>query len=295
MFTFQGRAFLLVLATMFGPAVPAKADPVMTYVHNRSQSAFSDADEYLWSVLDVALQRTRSDYGDYRLLSAMPMPTDRRVYAVANGLEGVNVGVFSANLGREEHLLPVRIPADLGILGYRVLLIDAKDQDRFSAVAKPADLAAFRFGLLPWWDDATIMRRVGYQVVAGASYEGLFQMLAAHRFDALSRSVGEVLAEYDGRKSMMPDLALEQHLLFHYPMPAYFWFRDDAEGRLRAERVKAGLTRMIADGTLKKMFDAEFGPVLARLDLTHRLVIELPNPLLDTSLLPQDPELWYRP
>jgi hypothetical protein len=59
--------------------------------------------------------------------------------------------------------------------------------------------------------------------------------------------------------------------------------------------VKTGLERMVADGTLRKMFDAEFGPALAKLDLAHRLVIDLPNPQLAGYALPSDPELWYHP
>jgi hypothetical protein len=290
-------SILLILAgAPAGAAVEdAAGQQPMTYVYNRSLSSSDEADHYIWNLLDTALRRTRPDYGDYQLLSAPPMPTERRAYVVANGLEGVNVAILDPNPGREEHLLPVRIPLDRGLLGYRVLLIDAEDQPRFSAVAKTADLADFRFGLLPWWDDATIMRAVGFQVIPGASYEGLFQMLAARRFDAFSRGVGEVLAEYKDRKPSMPSLAVERHLLFHYPMPIYFWFRDDEAGRRRAERVRAGLEQMVADGTLKKMFDAEFGPSLAQLDLAHRLVIELPNPLLDPALLPADPVLWFRP
>ena len=288
---------LLIFAS--GPAGAAAEEAAglqaMNYVYNRSESPSDEADHYLWNVLEAALQRTRPDYGDYQLISAPPMPTERRAYAVANGLEGVTVAILDPNPEREGHLLPVRIPVDRGLLGYRILLIDAKDQPRFSAVAKAADLKPFRFGLLPWWDDAAIMRGAGFQVVAGASYDGLFQMLAAHRFDAFSRGVGEVLAEYEDRKPSMPGLAVERHLLLHYRVPIYFWFRDDEEGRRRAERVRAGLEQMVADGALKKMFDAEFGPSLARLDLVHRLVIELPNPLLDPALFPADPELWYRP
>lgn len=267
----------------------------MVYVHNRSQSPLNEADHYLWLVLETALQRTRKDYGDYQVLSAVPMPSDRRAYAVRHGLEGVNIAVFTDNSAREKQLLPVRIPLDQGILGYRVLLIEETDQARFSAVAKAADLAAFRFGLLPWWDDAAVMRRAGFTVVPGASYEGLFQMLAARRFDAFSRSAGEVLTEFDHMKASIPGLAVERHLLLHYPMPAYFWFRDDDDGRRHAQRVRAGLERMIADGTLKAMFDAEFGETLARLDLPHRLLIELPNPMLDAARLPKGPALWYRP
>ena len=295
----MNRLLLSILLILVGGSAEAAAEEaaprVMSFVYNRNQSDLDGVDRYVWRVLDLALRRTRGRYGDYRLVSVPTMPTHRRAYTLEHGLEGVTVGLFSDNAEREKSLVPVRIPVDRGLTGYRLLLIQSADQPHFSAVTGPAELQKFRFGLLPWWDDDAVMRRAGLPVVPGVSYQGLFQMLAAHRFDALSRSAREVLPEYEKMKSAMPGLAVEKHLVLHYPMPVYFWFRDDGEGRRRAERVKAGLEQMVADGTLKKMFDAEFGSSLARLDLAHRLVVELPNPLLDAKTLPENPALWYRP
>ena len=288
----------IILIFASGPALAAVQEAearVPDFVYNRSQSDIDVVDRFVWKTLELALERTRGRYGDYRLGSVPSMPTHRRAYALEHGLGGVTVGWFSDNPEREKSLVPVRIPVDRGLGGYRLLLIEAKAQPRFSAVAKADDLAAFRFGLLPWWDDAVVMRRAGLTVVGGETYEGLFQMLAAHRFDALSRNAREVVPEYERLKERTPGLVIEKHLLLHYPLPSYFWFRDDEQGRRRAERVRAGLEQMVADGTLKKRFDAEFGASLAKLDLAHRRVIELPNPLLDAGALPTDPDLWYRP
>lgn len=286
------RLFLALVLILAGGAAGAAPE---SFVYNRNQAELDGIDHYVWKVLETALRRTRKSYGEYRLSSIPAMPTQRRAYALEHGAEGVTVALFSDNPEREKNLVPVRIPVDLGLSGYRLLLIHAADQPRFSAVTGLPDLEKFHFGLLPWWDDAVVMKRADVPTVAGVSYDGLFQMLAAHRFDALTRSAREVLPEYEHRKSGLADLAIERHLVLHYPMPVYFWFRDDEQGRRRAARVKAGLEGMVADGTLKRMFDAEFGPRLAKLGLAHRRVIELPNPLLDASLVPSDPELWYHP
>ena len=295
----MNRWVLLISVVLMCSPVRGFADEAgpgdMVFIYNRNQSGVDDVDRYVWKVLDLALQRTRARYGDYRLASTMAMPTHRRARALADGAGGVTVALFTDNPEREKELVPVRIPVDRGLVGYRILLIQAKDQPRFSAVTQISDLAAFRFGLLPWWDDDAVMTRAGLPVVPGGSYDGLFPMLAAHRFDALSRSAREVLPEFDHLKELVPGLAVEKHLLLHYTLPAYFWFRNDAAGRRRAERVRDGLGRMAADGTLKKLFDAEFGARLARLDMAHRLVLELPNPLLGDTEVPSDPELWFRP
>jgi hypothetical protein len=120
-------------------------------------------------------------------------------------------------------------------------------------------------------------------------------MLAAGRFDAFSRGVTEILTEYDYGRRRVPGLAMEPHLLLHYPLPVYFWFSPDDAGRRRAARVEAGLRAMAADGSLRRLFDAEYAALETRLDLAHRQVIELPNPLLDGRDPLEEAGLWFRP
>jgi hypothetical protein len=43
------------------------------------------------------------------------------------------------------------------------------------------------------------------------------------------------------------------------------------------------------------LFEQEFRPFINQLDLDHRLVIELPNPLLGKDDPLNDPALWYHP
>ena len=127
------------------------------------------------------------------------------------------------------------------------------------------------------------------------SYEGLFRMLSAGRFDALSRSSSEVVQEFAARGKDLPGVVIEKHLLLHYPMPAYFWFPNTEDGHRRAERVRIGLIEMIEDGTLQGLFDQEFAPLIKRLDMDHRLVLELSNPLLGDNDPLGDSSLWYKP
>ncbi len=46
------------------------------------------------------------------------------------------------------------------------------------------------------------------------------------------------------RGAGFPGLAIERHLVLHYPMPVYFWFPNTPEDRKRAERVREGLRAM---------------------------------------------------
>lgn len=294
------RSFRLAMTALslwlcWGAAPAAEPDPVMTYIYHRDEGDIDLRNQYLWRVLRGALEHTRAGYGDYVLEPSIAMHEKRRIYVLENNEAGINISLFPAQRGLDDKLVPVRIPVDRGMLGYRVLLIRESDQSIFSAVRSLDDLRKIRFGLLGWWEDVPIMQHAGLTVVSGTSYEGLFKMLSAGRFDALSRSSSEVLQEFDLRRKDLPGVSIEKSLLLHYPMPAYFWFPNTEDGHRRAERVRAGLLDMMKDGTLQALFDQEFGPLIKRLDMDHRRVIELANPLLGDNDPLSDSSLWFRP
>jgi len=287
------RLALAALAALWlAEPAPVQGAP-MRYVHSVEATDFSN--RYMWRVLEVALERTRDAYGDYRLEVVPPMPDRRQIRALAHRESPLTVGLFTADAEIEKKLIPVRIPVERGLLGYRVLLIRDADQARFAAMSSLDDLRSVRFGLMPVWDDGPVMRAAGLTVVPGGSHDGLFPMLMAGRFDAFSRGVTEILPEYDRARRSFGGMAVERHLLLHYPLPVYFYFPDDEAGRRLAERARTGLEAMEADGILLKMFEEEYAPLIARLDLAHRQVIELDNPLLSGKDPLNDPRLWFRP
>ena len=56
---------------------------------------------------------------------------------------------------------------------------------RFAAVKTVEDLKKFKIGVGQGWLDVEILRADGFTVVTGSNYEGLFEMLANGRSDAL--------------------------------------------------------------------------------------------------------------
>lgn len=286
---------LFLLAVLLWAGCSSGAEPVEAFIYAGAQSSEGLDNSYFWRVLRAALDHAGPAYGRYRLEAGPPMPALRQIRALARAGTPLTIGLFTANAGLSRELVPVRIPVDRGLLGYRVLLVRDGDLDRFAGISSLAELRPLRFGLMPTWDDGPVMRAAGLTVAPGESYEGLFRMLAAGRFDAFSRGVPEILAEYDRARRQVPGLAVEPHLLLHYPLPVYFWFSPDEAGRRRAARVEAGLRAMQADGSLRKMFEAEYAALETRLDLSRRKVIELPNPLLDGRDPLGEAGLWFRP
>ena len=289
------RWSLLVLALFLGWAAAVAADDSMRYIYHRDPGSDDNRNAYGWRVLRAALDRTRDRYGDYVLEPGSITDERPNATSLLHGDGGITISIFTARTGYEGKLIPVRIPIDRGILGYRLLLIHAGDQTKFSGVRALGDLKRLKFGALVSWTDVPIMRQAGLAVETGPSFDGLFKMLAAGRFDALSRGAGEIEHDLDERRKELPGIVVERSLVLHYPLPVYFWFRDDREGRRMAERVRTGLRAMLADGSFDALFHQEFDPLLAPLDLGHRRIIELDNPLLPAGEPLMEPSLWYVP
>lgn len=292
-------AALMAPLLLIPPQIAKSDEPQKTISFVRAISA-SDVDAHAsfgWDVLTAALEQTRATYGDYRLtISPDPAGALHFRHVGKSSDTEVNVVILTISPVWSKTLTPVRIPLLRGLLGYRLLLIHRNDLDRFSKINSLAELRRVTIGSVAHWVDTDIMKSAGLPVVTGSTYDGLHKMMQAHRFDALSRGVHQVEAEVAAIAAEPGnDLVVEPHLLLHYYLPVYFWFSRDREGQRRAKRVEAGLRAMVADGSLERMFNATFGPVIDKYDLAHRTLIELPNPLQGPEDPIGDSRFWYRP
>lgn len=271
------------------------ARSVMRYVYHPPESPLDHRYAYQWEILRTALERTRDAYGPYVMEASEWMTEKRQAFEMRNATGRLTVMYLSTTPEFERDLIPVRIPVDKNLGGYCVLLIRKGDQARFDAVKSSDDLRQFAYGLGLGWVDVDIFRHDGFRVVTGSDYDGLFRMLVNRRFDAFPRAVVEVLDEYAERKGEMPELAIERGLILYYPLPMYFWFPKTDEGRRMAGRVREGMMRMIEDGTYDRIFFAYQGEKVKQLDLRHRRVFRIPNPMLGPETPFDDKRLWFDP
>lgn len=252
--------------------------------------------DYDWAVLRAALEKTVPGFGPFeQRQSPVAMSPSRVVQEMSTPSGRVNIFVRASSPELETQFLPIRLPVDRGLLGYRLLLIRQADRTRFSQVKTVADLRPLRAGVGQGWADIAILQDAGIGVVEGSNYAGLFAMLAAGRFDFFSRSADEALREIDERHASYPQMEIEATLLLHYPLPRYFFLRRDAEGALLAQRIETGMEMMIRDGSLNALFQRYKGDIITSAALRQRRVIKLANP----RLTPQTPlaraELWFNP
>ena len=290
------RTLLLALLTAWQCHAAYAVDaPAMQFIYNGPESDGDLRYAYHWRVLKAALDATSVQWGTYEMRPATYMNEARQLTEMQSKSGRINTLLLDSTAELQQKLLPVRLPVDKGLLGYRVFLIREADQAQFDRVTSLADLKQFRVGQGEGWSDVQVLKAAGLNVVTGKSYPGLFGMLENGRFDVFSRGVTEVMEELGQFGSKHPKLAIEKTLMLYYPMPVYFWFPRGENGALRAKRIDEGMRIILANGRLNEMFDAEFGEVVTKLNLKHRRLLRIGNPFLPFGPAFADPKWLFNP
>ncbi len=295
-----GRAqlvrFLVALWVVTACAQAASAQEPMRYIYTAPESALDHRLAYYWGLLGAALEASRSTYGPYELRPTQQGMNAARVAAslenTGGGPGAISVAVLNSSNARERTLLPVKIPLDKGLTSYRLFLIKQATQEKLDGVQSARDLKSISFGQGSKWVDAEILQAAGLHVELSMTYEGLFQMLNADRFQVFPRGVNEIADELAHHKATMPDLVIEKNLLLYYPQPRYFFFSNTTEGRRLAKRVDDGLQQLISSGEFEARYRQFKAEVLANVNLAGRRVIRLENPALSSETLLPNKDLW---
>jgi len=245
---------------------------------------------YVRRLLELALSRagSRAEVG----MVEVEMTQGRSLIELASGDGAFDVMWTMTDRHRESSgLLPVRIPIDRGLFGWRLLLVRRSELAQWSEVRSLADLGRRLAGQGHDWPDTAILRSNGLQVATSSDYEALFRMLAAGRIDYFPRSIVEIDAELaTGR---YPDLAIAPQLMLHYPAAAYFFVgphRPELAAALRA-----GLEAAVADGSFQRLHREFYGPFLKAHPVPPSRVLRLSNPLLPAETPLERRELWLQP
>lgn len=241
--------------------------------------------DYARQLLQLAFKKIGSKY---RIQAAdISMTQERQVRELEAG-RTIDVAPIPSSAEREARLLPILIPINKGVLGWRLGLIRAGDQGLFAGVKTLEDLKGLSLAQGQDWPDTQILKANGVNVITASSYGDLFKMLVDKRFDYFPRSIMEI---WDEQANNADTLVVEPHLALHYVYDAYFMV-NRKRTRL-AQDIREGLERAIADGSFDKLFQQYYGERLRKAHLETRTVIELKNPLLTPGTPSDRAELWY--
>lgn len=276
---------VVILAWMaFGVASLAAGETVIRYF------PVGPIYEYRWKLLELALARTQGGEESLRLL---PFPDDitqnRGMQLLQSG--AIDVVALGTNAERESLMLPIRVDILRGIVGFRLLVIRSADQARIARMDEQTLRQQLIFGLNSQWADLPIMRANGFSVETSSSYEKLFDMLTAGRFDAFPRGLNEAARELDERRQKYPQLAVEQSKALFFPYPVYFWV--NRENTALARRIERGLKLSLADGSFRQLFESYHAAEIALLAKEKRQVIRLANPILPAQTAQPDTRWWW--
>ncbi len=241
-------------------------------------------------LIHTIFKATVEEYGDYQFKAMGDVPQGRAIAELSHS-RLIDLIWFSTNKEREQKLLPIRIPLTMGLMGYRVCLINKGDQNKFKGIS---DLHSWQqsrlaIGQASHWPDTKILLKNDMLVTQGYWYTALFDMLRKKRFDCFARSVFEINKEL----AFSPDLVAEENLLFYYPMPEFIFVRKDNQAL--AERLSKGLAVIRKNGQFVEYLKKAKLNALKGLNLNKRHVIRLENPLLttETKKLLEDDSFWF--
>jgi hypothetical protein len=271
----------LLCLCLVRPALATELD----VVYPRARSSLDDS--YFLKVLELALAKSGQPHA--LRTSEREMEKGRALLELERGGD-VRVVWCLTTRAREERLLPVRIPLDKGMMGWRVPLVHRDDAGRFRNVRRLADLSGMVAGQGFDWPDTAILRANGLTVATG-KYDGLIKMLRARRFDYMPQSVLQVYSEAETESPN--GLTVDDAFALHYPTAIYFFVRKN--DRQLANALRRGLEIALADGSFDRLFFGFHQASIDRARLGERLVLELRNPDLPAATPLRENRLWYHP
>jgi hypothetical protein len=276
------RAFLALLA---GVPLLARAARSKVVIYPPPESELDERSAYRIELLRLALGKR------YTLQPGELVMQQGRALRYIEQQHGINVFWSMTSKLRERQLLPIRIPIDRGLLGWRLLLIRKEDEARFARIESVAQLAGLHGAQGHDWPDFEILRAAGLDVYPSPHYESLFNMLARGRVDYVPRAVSEIADELANHNT--GQFAIAPRLALHYPAAEYFFVhRQRAD---LAREIEAGLRRALADGSFDALFREYHAKFLTQADLANRHVLQLPNPLLPAATPLSSRQYWYSP
>ncbi|WP_108649341.1 substrate-binding periplasmic protein [Dongshaea marina] len=286
------RYIILALSIFMAVSICRATSPTMEIRYPKPFTQEDLRSRYFVELLQQALERTRGEYGEFKLIPSKRVMKQSRAVRMLEVGEEIDVMWSMTSLKRESQLRAIYFPTLKGLLGHRVFLISGERQPVFDKIRTLDELKKLRGIQGHDWPDTTILKDSGLNIFAGTNYNNMFTLVSIGRIDYFPRGVTEIYAELEGHPEQ--DLAIESQLLLRYPAPHYFFVYK--ENSLLAERIAHGLELMRKDGSFDRLFysSPDIALALKKLKLQKRRTFDLENLLLSEKsqqLLGQK-ELW---
>ncbi|KXI31000.1 type 2 periplasmic-binding domain-containing protein [Paraglaciecola hydrolytica] len=231
---------------------------------------------YYQSVLKLALEKTKSTYGDYQISFIDKIVTADRTRQMVSSGQFANLIWASVTPERKKtmRVIPVNLLRDFN--NHRLLLVLNHNKDKFKDITSLDGLKQFKAGNGLNWTDTKIFQANGIMVTTSVQYDYLIEMLRAERFDYISRGVHEI--DIDIKMFDRGDLAIAEGIVLQYQQPVMYSFFVTPTETLLAERLESGLKMIEEDGSFQKAYES-IASYKAGIDELNKVrhIIELDN------------------
>lgn len=255
----------------------------------RPESALDSRSNYQIELLQLALKKAGVKAN---IKPAQELLSQPDVIKTLNQDTGkITVAWFMTTPEREEAMLPIRIPIDKGLIGWRIAIVKAEQFDRFRNIRSAADLKKLTAIQAHGWPDVEILRANGLQVLEVDHYEDNFRKASQLKNHYLPRSLIEYRNELEDHREL--GLIEEPHMVIRYPAASYF-FLPKSQAAL-ADKIRNGLEIALLDGSFDRLFYTYHSKYIESVGLERRNIVELKNPFLSKQTPLSRKKLWFRP
>lgn len=234
---------------------------------------------YEKQLLALALNLTKAQYGDFKLIPSQPNISVKQTESLAKNGHFENFFLkFSYSDALANKLLAVPFPIDRGIAGYRISLIAQSNQPLLKNVQSTQQLKNKTIVQGVGWLDSNILSANGLSVFTIANYNKMFEMVANERAELFFRGIHEWLNEYKIMQKNQPNLSYDKHIALQYPLPRFFFTSQG--NHKNAQRVQQGLLKAYQTGQLQKLWRTHYAKSIQASQLSARQLIKLKNPYI---------------
>lgn len=265
-----------------------KAD-LVRYVASKKHPDLKQS--YFVDLLTLALEASKSRYGDYKLQPIDIEMAQARTSRMLQRNELIDLTWRMTSQLLEQKLQAIYFPILKGVMGYRIFIIHKNQQHLFSKNISLIDLKKIALGQGYNWPDTDILLANNFEVIEGND-DSLIKMLKKERFIYFPRALHEPWLEIADEK----ELTVEGHLMLQYPAPTFF-FVNKKNTRLH-QRLTFGLAQLLESGKFEHFFINHriTSDILTKANVKNRTTFTLHNPLLSERAkeLMKDKRLWIK-
>ncbi len=277
----------MFLSVILGIAFTAAAQNIRI----RAPQGESDtAHDYYRKLLELALERTQEEYGPGSVSVTTYNVTQTRSLRMVEEDKGLDLNWAGTNAEREKRLQAIRIPLNLGLLGYRMLSIRKDRIAEFDQIESLDELKRLKACQGSHWPDSDVLEAAGFRVLRTVKFETMYKMVGAGRCDYFPRSIIEGYGEV--RQQGPDEFFAYDRILIAYKFPMYF-FVSKSKSQL-AQRIEQGLIKALHDGSFLELMKSQSTTKSAfPLDrYRSSIIFHIENPYLTPETPIERTELW---